>query len=85
VSLNTCDERDFPHGGGGEVHVRGLTCTRAGQLLPRFGLPLDRNDPSEAIFDRGNGWTCWTQLPAKSGPAQNVCWRDAQVLIYKYH
>jgi len=46
---------------------------------------LDRNDPSEAIFDRGNGWTCWTQLLAKSGPAQNVCWRDAQVLIYKYH
>jgi hypothetical protein len=64
--------------------VTGLTCEDVGRVLPKLGLSIGRNDPqSGALFDRGNGWTCWSQFLEAAGPVQNVCWNGEAILVYK--
>lgn len=84
VQLSSCPVKGLPHGGGSDVRTRGLSCDEVGRLLPRFGLPIGRNDPKSGVFDRGNGWTCWAQFLRTAGPVQNVCWREDEILVYKY-
>lgn len=84
VELSSCPVKSLPHGGGSDVRALGLSCEEVGRLLPKFGLPIGRNDPKSGIFDRGNGWTCWAQFLGRTGPVQNVCWRGDSILVYKF-
>jgi len=84
VELSSCPAKTLPHGGGSDVRARGLSCEQVGRLLPSLGLPIGRNDPKSAIFDRGNGWTCWAQFLGRNGPVQNLCWLEERILVYKY-
>jgi hypothetical protein len=86
ISLKGCSGqqvRHWPHGGGYDVHLAGVSCNQAAELVPKLGDPLVRGGGTTSLLDRGNGWICWGELVGDGGPVQEVCWRGRQVISFK--
>lgn len=69
-------------GGGYDVWIRGVACAEIRESLATFG---GNPDPERSpFFATEQRWACWSRSEGRYGPVHNICFRDGQVVMYKF-